>query len=81
MESRFIRKVRTASGVVAVQTVVKNGRTMTGVEHLGSANTDQDLAALLATAKDRLLPGPDTLDFSVEQEPVTIGDIPNWTVQ
>ncbi|MGP4996005.1 IS1634 family transposase [Glutamicibacter ardleyensis] len=79
MGSRFIRKVRTASGAVAVQIVEKNGRTVTGIEHLGSANTDQDLAVLLATAKERLLPGQDTLDFSVEQEPTALDDIPNWT--
>lgn len=69
MGSRFIRKVRTASGAIAVQIVEKNGRTVIGIEHLGSANTDEDLAVLLASAKERLLPGQDTLDFSVEQNP------------
>jgi len=81
MGSRFIRKVRTASGAIAVQIVEKNGRTVTGIEHLGSANTDQDLALLLATAKERLLPGQDTLDFSIEQQPAAMTDVPNWTVQ
>lgn len=57
MGSRFIRKVRTASGAIAVQIVEKNGRTVIGIEHLGSANTDEDLAVLLASAKERLLPG------------------------
>ena len=81
MGSRFIRKVRTASGAIAVQIVEKNGRTVTGIEHLGSANTDQDLAVLLAAAKERLLPGQDTLDFNVEQTPAAIDDVPNWTAQ
>ena len=81
MGSRFIRKVRTASGAIAVQIVEKNGRTVTGIEHLGSANTDQDLAVLLAAAKERLLPGQDTLDFSIEQQPAAMADVPNWTVQ
>lgn len=81
MGSRFIRKVRTASGAIAVQIVEKNGRTVAGIEHLGSANTDQDLAVLLAAAKERLLPGQDTLDFTVEQEPVAMGKIPDWTTQ
>ena len=54
---------------------------MIGIEHLGSANTDEDLAVLLASAKERLLPGQDTLDFSVEQKPVAMGDLPNWTAQ
>jgi predicted secreted protein len=81
MGSRFIRKVRTASGAIAVQIVEKNGRTVIGIEHLGSANTAEDLAVLLASAKERLLPGQDTLDFSVEQKPVAMGDLPNWTAQ
>lgn len=81
MGSRFIRKVRTASGAIAVQIVEKNGRTVTGIEHLGSANTDQDLAVLLAAAKERLLPGQGTLDFSIEQQPAAMDDVPNWTVQ
>lgn len=81
MGSRFIRKVRTASGAIAVQIVEKNGRTVTGIEHLGSANTDQDLAVLLAAAKERLLPGQDTLDFNVEQTPAAMDDVPNWTAQ
>ncbi|NQD39368.1 IS1634 family transposase [Glutamicibacter halophytocola] len=81
MGSRFIRKVRTASGAIAVQIVEKNGRTVTSVEHLGSASTDQDLAILLTTAKEQLLPGQDTLDFNVEQSPTAMDDIPNWTAQ
>jgi len=55
MGSRFIRKVRTASGAIAVQIVEKNGRTVIGIEHLGSANTDEDLAVLLASAKVSML--------------------------
>lgn len=81
MGLRFVRKVRTASGVLAVQIVEKNGRTVSGIEHLGSVNTDQDLAVLLTAAKERLLPGQDTLDFSIEQLPVAMADVPNWTVK
>lgn len=79
MGSRFIRKVRTASGAIAVQIVEKNGRVVTGIEHVGSANTDHDLAVLLTTAKEQLFPGQDTLDFSIEQKPATMADIPDWT--
>lgn len=57
MASRFIRKVRTASGAVAVQVVDQVGRTIVGIEHLGSANTDEDLAVLMMAAKQRLMPG------------------------
>ncbi|PRA06991.1 hypothetical protein CQ019_06540, partial [Arthrobacter sp. MYb229] len=46
MGSRFIRKVRTASGAVAVQIVDQTGRTTTSVEHIGSANTDAELAQI-----------------------------------
>lgn len=45
-----------------MQFVEKNGRTVTGIEQLGSANPDQDLAVLLAAAKERLLPIQDTID-------------------
>ncbi|MGP9490700.1 IS1634 family transposase, partial [Glutamicibacter sp. AOP5-A2-7] len=57
MGSRFIRKVRTASGAVAVQIVDQAGRTTTSVEHIGSANTDAELALLLRSAEQRLHPG------------------------
>jgi len=45
----YIRKVRTASGATAVQIAAKHGRRDKVLEHLGSAHTDSELAALLAT--------------------------------
>ena len=57
MASRFVRKVRTASGAVAVQVVSKTGGVVVGVEHVGSAHTDAELALLLRAARERLLPG------------------------
>ena len=36
----FVRKVRTASGAVAVQVMRKAGRRDVLVEHVGSAHTD-----------------------------------------
>jgi len=42
--SRFVRKVRTSSGAVAVQIVTRRGQRVEQVEHLGSAHTDAELA-------------------------------------
>lgn len=63
MVSRFVRRVRTASGAVAVQVVTRQGRAVIGVDHLGSAQTDAELALLLAAAHERLQPGQDALDL------------------
>jgi hypothetical protein len=78
--SRFVRKVRTASGAVAVQIVTRRGRVVERVEHLGSARTDADLALLLAAAQDRLSRGQDVLDLG--QLPVVaprLDDVADWT--
>jgi hypothetical protein len=48
--SRFVRRVRTSSGAVAVQLVTRQGRQVLGIEHVGSAHTDEELALLLAAA-------------------------------
>jgi hypothetical protein len=61
--SRFVRKVRTASGAVAVQVVTRRGRQVERVEHVGSAHTDAELALLLAAARERLSPGQGVLDL------------------
>ena len=80
MGSRFIRKVRTASGAVAVQIVDQSGRATTSVEHIGSANTDAELALLLQTAKQRLHPGQLAFDFGdLEQEPAALEEVSDWT--
>lgn len=81
MGSRFIRKVCTASGAIAVRIGGKTCRTVTGIYYLSFANTDQDLAVLLTAAKERLFPGQDTLDFSIEQKPAAMDDVSNWTVE
>src|SRR6478736_6496501 len=49
--SRFVRKVRTASGAVAVQVVTRRGRQVERIEHVGSAHTDAELALLLRAAR------------------------------
>jgi len=42
----FVRKVPTASGARAVQIVHKQGRRVVGIEHIGSAHDDAELAVL-----------------------------------
>jgi hypothetical protein len=79
--SRFVRKVRTASGAVAVQVVTKQGRQVLGIEHVGSAHTDEDLALLVADANARLLPGQDAFDLgAVAAIPARMDDVADWTL-
>ena len=78
--SRFVRKVRTSSGAVAVQIVTRRGRQTERVEHLGSAHTDSELALLLSAARARLSPGQDALDLGdLAAAAPRIGDVAGWT--
>jgi len=78
--SRFVRKVRTSSGAVAVQIVTRRGRQIEQVEHLGSAHTDAELALLLSTACERLSPGQDALDLGdLAGVAPRIDDVADWT--
>ena len=78
--SRFVRKVRTASGAVAVQVVTRRGRQVERVEHVGSAHTDAELALLLAAARERLSPGQDALDLGdLPVVPARMDEVADWT--
>src|SRR4051812_19310808 len=80
MVSRFVRRVRTASGAVAVQVVTRRGRVVEGIEHVGSAHTDAQLALLLAAAGELLSPGQEELDLGVlPAVPVRVDDVADWT--
>jgi hypothetical protein len=57
----FVRRVRTASGATAVQIVHKRGRTVLGIDHIGSAHDEAQLAMLLETARARLTAGQQML--------------------
>ena len=82
MVSRFVRKVRTASGAVAVQVVTRRGRQVEQVEHVGSAHTDAELALLLAAARERLSPGRDVLDLgALPVVPARMDDVADWTAE
>jgi Transposase DDE domain len=56
-----VRRVRTASGATAVQIVHKRGRTVVGIEHIGSAHDEGQLSMLLETARARLRVGQEML--------------------
>lgn len=57
----FLRRVKTASGAIAVQLAEHRGGRDRVIEHLGSAHTAAELAALLAVGAKRLRPGQDVL--------------------
>jgi len=77
-----VRKVRTASGAVAVQIVTRRGRLVEQVEHLGSAHTDAELTLLLAMAHERLTGGQDGLDLGgLPVQPPRMDEVADWTGQ
>ncbi len=80
MVSRFVRKVRTASGAVAVQVVTRRGRQVEQVEHVGSAHTDAELELLLVAARERLFPGQEVLDLGeVAVVAARMDEVADWT--
>jgi hypothetical protein len=62
----YIRKVRTASGATAVQIAFKQGGRRTIVEHVGSAHTESELAALMQLARGQLHVGQEELDLGLD---------------
>ena len=68
----FVRRVTTASGATAVQIVHKKGRTVLGIEHIGSAHDQAQLGALVQAADERLHVGQALLPL----EPATAGGRP-----
>jgi hypothetical protein len=60
----FVRRVKTASGATAVQIVHKRGRTVVGIDHIGSAHDEDHLAILLTTAQTRLHVGQQMLPLN-----------------
>lgn len=61
----FLRKVKTASGATAVQLAERKAGRDRVLEHLGSAHTDAELAALMHLGRERLYPGQGMLDVPV----------------
>ena len=82
MVSRFVRRVRTASGAVAVQVVTRRGQSVERIEHIGSAHTDTELALLVSAARERLSPGQEALDLGelLAASP-RLDDVADWTAK
>lgn len=74
----FVRKVRTASGAVAVQVMRKDGRRDVLVEHVGSAHTDAELGVLLQRARQIATGDQDVLDFEVPVRTARVADVADW---
>jgi hypothetical protein len=78
--SRFVRKVRTSSGAVAVRIVTRRGRRVERIEHVGSAHSDGELALLLALVGERLAPGQGLLDRGeVPARAARLEEVADWT--
>jgi hypothetical protein len=65
----YVRTVKTSSGATAVQIVWSSRRGSRSIEHLGSARGEAELAALKATAAERLVAGQTELDLGVAGRP------------
>lgn len=65
--------IRTASGATAVQVVYSNKRGAKSMDHLGSAHTPEDLAALKAQAQQLLDGDQQTLDLGIDTTPAGTG--------
>ena len=52
----YIRKVKSKSGATSVQIEYKNGRTRTGITHIGTAHNDE-LKLLYALAREKIHEG------------------------
>jgi len=74
----FVRKVRTASGAVAVQVMRKVGGRDELVEHVGSAHTDAELGVLLERARRIAAEGQQVLDFEVPTPVERVDDVADW---
>jgi hypothetical protein len=74
----FVRKVRTASGAVAVQVMRKVGRRDELVEHVGSAHTDAELGVLLERARRIATGDQDVLEFEVPVRTERVTDVADW---
>jgi hypothetical protein len=74
----FVRKVRTASGAVAVQVMRKSGRRDVVVEHVGSAHSDAELGVLLERARRIATGDQDVLDFEVSARTQRVADVADW---
>ena len=74
----YVRKVRTASGAVAVQVARKDQGKVVILAHLGSAHTDAELGILLHAARQMVLDGQAALDFEVSARAQSMADVADF---
>ncbi|GFG51059.1 hypothetical protein MAGR_25000 [Mycolicibacterium agri] len=74
----YVRKVRTASGAVAVQVVRKHRGQRTILAHVGSAHTDAQLGILLEQARRIAAQDQGVLDIEVPARTQSIDGIADW---
>ena len=74
----YVRKVRTASGAVAVQVVRKHRGQRTILAHVGSAHTDAQLGILLERAGRLVAEDQGVLDFEVAARTQSVEGVADW---
>jgi len=67
--------VKTRSGATAVQIVEKRHGQRVIVEHLGSAHTDAELAALMRAGHDKLHAGPPAFELGIDPHGAPVGAV------
>ena len=74
----YVRKVRTASGAVAVQVARKDHGQVVILAHVGSAHTDAELGILLEQARRIVVGGQAALDIEVAARAQSMADVPDF---
>ena len=77
----YVRKVRTASGAVAVQVARKDHGRVVILAHVGSAHTDAELGILLEQACGIVAGGQAALDIEVAARAQSMADVPDFREQ
>lgn len=74
----YVRKVRTASGAVAVQVARKDRGRVVILAHVGSAHTDAELGILLDEARQIVTGKQESLEIEVPVRPTRVDDVRDW---
>ena len=74
----YVRKVRTASGAVAVQVACKDRGRVQILAHVGSAHTDAELGVLLDEAQQILHGEQQALQIEVPARPARVDDVADF---
>jgi hypothetical protein len=74
----YVRKVRTASGAIAVQVARKDRGRVVILAHVGSAHTDAELGILLDEARAIVTGEQESLAIEVPVRPTRVDDVPDW---